>query len=77
MRFEEYFLTPPDLDLPALCAAAGARYVAVDSWPGFRSALKEGLRSEGVSLLHLPIDREANLAHFRALVAAAGAAARP
>jgi 2-succinyl-5-enolpyruvyl-6-hydroxy-3-cyclohexene-1-carboxylate synthase len=76
VRFTEHFLTPPELDLPALCNAAGARHVEIDSWSQLRSELKEALRGSGVSLLRIPIDREANVEHFRALVAHAAGATR-
>lgn len=75
VRFDEQFLTPPELDLPALCGAAGARYVEIQSYPALRAEVKESLSSSGVSLLHISVDRQANLEHVRMLAALAARAA--
>jgi 2-succinyl-5-enolpyruvyl-6-hydroxy-3-cyclohexene-1-carboxylate synthase len=71
VRFREYFLTPPDLQLPELCHAAGARYIDIESWEHFRSSLKQAVGGSAVSLLRLAINQQANLDHFRSLVAQA------
>jgi 2-succinyl-5-enolpyruvyl-6-hydroxy-3-cyclohexene-1-carboxylate synthase len=68
--FERVFATPAGADLPALCAAVGAGYVAIGDLSTLRGALAEP--AEGVSVLHVRVCR----AGRRAQSAALGAAVR-
>ncbi|MDJ0868481.1 MAG: 2-succinyl-5-enolpyruvyl-6-hydroxy-3-cyclohexene-1-carboxylic-acid synthase [Myxococcota bacterium] len=72
--FEEHFRTPPGLDLGAMARAYGASFTRVASWEHFRAALKEGLSTEGVSVVSLPVDRDASVEHHRAIDRAVAAA---
>lgn len=72
--FEEFFATPHGLDLAHAAALYGLSHTRVTSWAALRSALEKQPRSEGVSIIEVPIDRDANLAHFRAVVAAVATA---
>jgi len=74
--FEKYFLTPPQLDLEAISRAAGAHYERIDDYARLRSCLEEVAEAPGLHLLHLPVDRERNVAAFRALALAVGSAWR-
>ena len=72
--FEEHFRTPPGLDLGAVATAYGAGFTRVGSWEHFRAALKESFSAEGVSVISLPVDRDASVEHHRAIDRAVAAA---
>jgi 2-succinyl-5-enolpyruvyl-6-hydroxy-3-cyclohexene-1-carboxylate synthase len=72
--FEEFFATPHGLDLEHAAQLFGLGHTRVDSWDALRSALEKEPRSEGVTIVEVPVDRDANLAHFRAIVAEVAAA---
>jgi 2-succinyl-5-enolpyruvyl-6-hydroxy-3-cyclohexene-1-carboxylate synthase len=74
--FETHFRTPHGIDLEPLCRGMGADFTRVTSWEHLRAALKDALTAPGVSVLAIPVDRDRNVAQFRALEAAVGAAAR-
>jgi 2-succinyl-5-enolpyruvyl-6-hydroxy-3-cyclohexene-1-carboxylate synthase len=67
VAFEELFLTPQDVDVEALCRAAGLGFTRVVGWEHFRAACKEALASDGVCVLHVRVDRERSVERFRAL----------
>ena len=71
--FERVFATPSGADLPALCAAVGAGYVAIGDLFGLRKALAEP--ADGVSVLHVRVSRAGRRAQSAALGVAARAAA--
>jgi 2-succinyl-5-enolpyruvyl-6-hydroxy-3-cyclohexene-1-carboxylate synthase len=73
--FERLFRTPHGLELRHAAALFGLRHARVESWEAFRLALKDGFAHEEVSIVELPVDADANVRHFRALAAAASAAA--
>ena len=75
--FEKYFLTPPDLDLEAIARAAGARYERITDYAQLRCCLEETRDAPALQLLHLEVDREHNVAAFRAAAKAVGNAWRP
>ena len=66
--FERFFRVPHGLDLEPVGALFGVGYERVLDWHGFRAALARALEAAGTTILHLKIDRDANLAHFRDLV---------
>ena len=74
--FERLFRTPHGLALERAGALFDLPAARVRSWPELRAAVKEWLAGSGPALVVLPIDRDANVAQFRELVAGAGAAAR-
>ena len=73
--FEALFTTPHGLDLAPAAALYGARFERVGDWCGYRDAIDRALSAGGVSIVEVPIAREANRAHFQALCARAGRAA--
>lgn len=75
--FEEYFLTPPEVDLEATSRAAGARYARITDYAQLRRCLEEAAEAPGLHVLHLPVDRERNVAAFRTLALAVGSAWKP
>jgi 2-succinyl-5-enolpyruvyl-6-hydroxy-3-cyclohexene-1-carboxylate synthase len=75
--FEEHFVVPHGLDLGALCRGAGASHTRASSWEHFRTAFKEALAAPGLSVVEVPVDRDRNVAWFRALVDEVSAAVRP
>jgi len=54
---EELFVTPHDLDLGAIAAAAGAHHAVVDRPDGVVAALRTATESGGVHVLEVPVDR--------------------
>jgi len=74
--FETHFRTPHGIDLEPLCRGMGADFTRVTSWEHLRASLKDALSTPGVSVIVIPVDRDRNVAQFRALEAAVGAALR-
>jgi 2-succinyl-5-enolpyruvyl-6-hydroxy-3-cyclohexene-1-carboxylate synthase len=74
--FEEHFVVPHGLDLGALCRGAGAAHARASSWEHFRTAFKEALAAPGLSVVEVPVDRDRNVAWFRAVVDEVRAAGR-
>jgi 2-succinyl-5-enolpyruvyl-6-hydroxy-3-cyclohexene-1-carboxylate synthase len=66
--FEELFRTPHGADLAGIAAAYGAHAVRVESLAHLRDALKDAFTRRGVSLLHVPVDRDRSVAVFRARI---------
>jgi 2-succinyl-5-enolpyruvyl-6-hydroxy-3-cyclohexene-1-carboxylate synthase len=69
--FERLFLTPHGLDLRHAGALFGIPWDRVASWEHFRTAVKAGLATPGVSVVEVPVDRDENVRCFRALARAA------
>ncbi len=63
--FEEHFRTPHGLDLAAVASAYGARAARVGSWEHFRTAFKEALAGDRLSVLVIPVDHDRNVARHR------------
>jgi 2-succinyl-5-enolpyruvyl-6-hydroxy-3-cyclohexene-1-carboxylate synthase len=76
VAFESLFRMPHGLDLSAAASLFGASFARVTSLEHFRTSLEKSLSSPGLSLIEVPVDRDANVEHFRSLVRIAGAAAR-
>jgi 2-succinyl-5-enolpyruvyl-6-hydroxy-3-cyclohexene-1-carboxylate synthase len=70
VHFEELFATPHGLDLAPAAQLAGAAYTRVASWEDYGAALEKSWSHDGLSIIEVPVDRDANVAHFRSLVAA-------
>ena len=72
--FEEFFLTPPELDIAALARAAGASYCSVDSSAALRRTLRTAVveRSDpgALTVIEVPLHRESDRAEHAALAAA-------
>jgi 2-succinyl-5-enolpyruvyl-6-hydroxy-3-cyclohexene-1-carboxylate synthase len=73
--FETLYRTPHGLDFEPVAALFGLSHQHVRSWQDYRDALDASFARPGVTLIELKVDRDANLKHFRALVAVAGTAA--
>ena len=67
VAFERWFRTPQGLDLAALAPLGGAHFARADSWKSFRRALAGSFARDGVSLVVLPVDADANHAARRTL----------
>jgi 2-succinyl-5-enolpyruvyl-6-hydroxy-3-cyclohexene-1-carboxylate synthase len=65
--FETHFRTPHGIDLEPLCRGMGADFSWATSWEHLRASLKDALSASGVSVVGLRVDRDRNLAQFRAL----------
>jgi 2-succinyl-5-enolpyruvyl-6-hydroxy-3-cyclohexene-1-carboxylate synthase len=66
--FEEFFATPHGLDFEAVGRLYDTTYLRVETWDELRGALEKGQAEGRVSIIEIPIDRDANLEHFRELV---------
>jgi len=76
-HFETLFRTPHGLELAALASAFGARAIRVHDAEALRIALKDGFADRGgLHVIEVPVDRDANVAHHRALWRAAAEALR-
>ncbi|MBR59201.1 MAG: 2-succinyl-5-enolpyruvyl-6-hydroxy-3-cyclohexene-1-carboxylic-acid synthase [Myxococcales bacterium] len=65
--FERCFLTPQTGQIEKLCAGLELTYRRVDEQEAFTTALRAELERPGISILHVPIDRQANLRMHREL----------
>ena len=76
--FERAFLTPQRVDFRALAAAAGVRYVRIEARAELGPALAAAIAQPGVDLIHVIIDRAANVVrHQQAWAAVATALEAP
>lgn len=75
-RFDPYFLTPQQNDLARLAAGTGARTQMVDP-TALRTALLDALPRQGVDVLIVPVDADAQVPHRKAAVQQALDAAGP
>ncbi len=66
-HFEFLFGTPHGLDFRHAAALFGLAYRNPDDWPGFRTALREALPSDGVTVIEVRTDRQRNYALHQAL----------
>lgn len=63
--FERHFLTPQAASFPQLARALGIRSFAVATPEALDGALSEALGAAGPALIHVPIDRDANVAEHK------------
>jgi 2-succinyl-5-enolpyruvyl-6-hydroxy-3-cyclohexene-1-carboxylate synthase len=75
VAFERLFRTPHGLDLVRVAEAFGARAERIGSAEHLRTAAKDAFALGGAHVLVVPVDRDRNVAHFRALAAAVARAA--
>ncbi len=68
VRFEELFTTPHGVDLASVARLYELSHTRVETWADYSGALEKAWSEPGVSIIEVPIDREANLEHFRSLV---------
>jgi 2-succinyl-5-enolpyruvyl-6-hydroxy-3-cyclohexene-1-carboxylate synthase len=76
VAFEEHFTTPQQADLRAAAATFGLGYERGRSGEELRAALEAALYARRTTLIEVPVERAASLAHRRALFTDAAAAAR-
>jgi 2-succinyl-5-enolpyruvyl-6-hydroxy-3-cyclohexene-1-carboxylate synthase len=77
---ERWYLLPHGLDLARAAALYGLAFTRVDQRHALAEALEQALRAGGTHVLCVPLDRDANVGHHRAIqrrVAAALADAAP
>jgi 2-succinyl-5-enolpyruvyl-6-hydroxy-3-cyclohexene-1-carboxylate synthase len=74
VAFEALFTVPHGADLSLATGFAGGRHERVTDAAALDGALARGLAAPGLAVVEVPLDREANVAHHRALWAAAAAA---
>jgi 2-succinyl-5-enolpyruvyl-6-hydroxy-3-cyclohexene-1-carboxylate synthase len=67
--FEALFRTPHGLDFENAARLFGARYWRAESVAQLRAALAESFEAAGLSMVHVPTDRDASVAQFQALAA--------
>lgn len=75
VSFEALFRTPHGLDFEHAARLFGADYQRATSLEHYRAALKDALHADGVSIVHVPVDRDASIEQFRALGEAVARAA--
>ena len=74
VRFDELFNTPHGADLSAVAPLYGLQHVRVTSWSDYTEAINKSLSHPGISIVEVPVDRDANLEHFRNVVRSVGEA---
>jgi 2-succinyl-5-enolpyruvyl-6-hydroxy-3-cyclohexene-1-carboxylate synthase len=74
--FAPHFLTPQDRDMATLCEAHDVTLQACEGLGELRAGLAEAMLEEGLSVLYLRLDRDADLARRQDAWAAAAVAAR-
>jgi 2-succinyl-5-enolpyruvyl-6-hydroxy-3-cyclohexene-1-carboxylate synthase len=76
--FERLFRTPHGLDFEAAANLYGLEYTRVATWDDYRQAILASLSASSpqarAHLVEVPIDRDANVKHFRELIAIAARA---
>ena len=73
--FEGLFRTPHGLDLAHLAPLHSADFVRTSGVNEYRQSLASGGEDPGLRLVHVPLDRDSQVKHFRELAALAAAAA--
>jgi len=72
VRFDELFTTPHGVDLSKVAPLYGLAHVRITNWNEYEEALSLSATQPGVTIIEVPVDREANVDHFRSLVRDAG-----
>lgn len=70
VAFHELFHTPHGLDLSAVAAGLALPCTRVGDRSELDAAIRAGIETEGVSIVHVPVDAKANEARFRSVLAA-------
>jgi 2-succinyl-5-enolpyruvyl-6-hydroxy-3-cyclohexene-1-carboxylate synthase len=73
---ERLFVTPHDLDLGAICSAAGASHERIDRMRDLFPALVRAADASGISVVEIAVDANRNLAQHAEAQAAVDAALR-
>ena len=63
--FELLFGTPHGLDFRPFVEGYGGRYLRVEDWPGFASAVTDGLARGGLQVVEVPTERARNVVLHR------------
>ena len=71
-EFEQYWLTPTDLDIARIAKLYGLRHSPVEDAAGFEQALMSALDSPGVDLIEVLVDRQESVARHQAYWQAIG-----
>ena len=72
--FELLFGTPHALDFRHAAALYGATYTRIDSWDGYRRAVRRGIAEGGLHIVEIQTKRERNVELHRRLWPAVSAA---
>ncbi len=75
VAFDELFHTPHGVDLEKVSSLFGLDHHRATDLESLDRALTQALAHEGVSIVHVPVDAEQNMARYRAAIAAARDAA--
>jgi 2-succinyl-5-enolpyruvyl-6-hydroxy-3-cyclohexene-1-carboxylate synthase len=75
--FTELFLTPPLVDIEALGSAAGMAVAVAKDRAGLADALRGALACSTSTLIHVPVDHDADVALHRRVTAAVNARLAP
>jgi 2-succinyl-5-enolpyruvyl-6-hydroxy-3-cyclohexene-1-carboxylate synthase len=76
-HFELLFGTPHGLSFRPFAEAYGGHYQRVDDWPGFASAVADGLERGGLRVVEVPSERGRNVLQHRAVWRAVSEALEP
>ncbi len=74
IRFEELFATPHAADLAAVAPLYGVHHHTVEGYADYEEALLKSVDFPGVTVIEVPIDRLANVEHFKELIYKVGEA---
>lgn len=74
--FERHFITPQEATIPALCAGYKVPCLPIHTQSELTTTLAEALKTPGVTVLHVQVDRAESLAIRRSAQKSAGLAAR-
>jgi 2-succinyl-5-enolpyruvyl-6-hydroxy-3-cyclohexene-1-carboxylate synthase len=66
-HFEQLFGTPHDLDFRHAAALYGTSYTRVADWPAFRTAVAQGITSQGLNIVEVQTNRDRNVQQHRAI----------
>lgn len=66
-RFEQVFGTPTGLDPSRIAAVYGAHFTRAESWPEFQRFLADAATANGLSIIELRTERDANVQRHRDL----------
>ncbi|HEY1296310.1 MAG TPA: 2-succinyl-5-enolpyruvyl-6-hydroxy-3-cyclohexene-1-carboxylic-acid synthase [Chloroflexota bacterium] len=75
--FELLFGTPHGLNFQPFVEGYGGRFVRVDDWSDFQSAVADGLARGGLQVIEVPTNRQDNVVQHRAVWRAVAEALRP